>query len=240
LIKNKILCEEDVTSKIDRKLKAISHIERNRSIFESKYLIDRDNLEKIKLNTMKIKSQLAASKVKLNCVDSIPDLSKIKVNGTSRARLNFTKKLHHYFDLSVLAYKYNITRSITFNLHNFDVHHNSHYAGKPDNLAKYLGWTEYFNSLIADFSNKLKAEGLFDDTLIYTNAGSSMSSNVHNYNNQSIYVINGKQAGVFGSPGKPTPPGSLLLDILRKYNINYTEFGGSNHRLGVGKPLGYI
>ena len=73
-----------------------------------------------------------------------------------------------------------------------------------------------------------------------------MSNQVHNYANLSTYVIDGgsnrfnDSNRIVGSTNSPKPIGSLLLDILHMFGIEYTEFGGTDHILGVGKKGNFV
>ena len=143
------------------------------------------------------------------------------------------------FDLAIAAFQANVTRSLNVNLYSMWSHEYSHYVEKGTK-TQYLDTSKFLQQQIANFVAKLKAAGMYEETLLFCNAGSCMTNQLHNYDNLSTYVINGDKSGVVGSAKTIKPIGSLLLDILHKFDIKYDTYGGKNHVLGLAKKGNFI
>jgi hypothetical protein len=249
-LKQRINCNSTTSATLQaeyqRKLEALALVQKNQLLFESKYVIDKDHFanlqEKLQKCVDKYKAAISGSDLTAQkptvCTTGFPTETTTAGGGSPGAE--FEKRMNGFYDLAIAAFQANVTRSITFNLYNAECHHTSHYVEYPSYYPQYVYHSRYLQQSVANFLAKLKAAGLYDETLIFCNAGSSMANEVHNYENMSTYVINGDKSGVVGSTANPKPIGSLLLDILYKFGINYPEYGGTNHVLGVAKKGNFL
>ncbi|OQW51519.1 MAG: hypothetical protein A4S09_09825 [Proteobacteria bacterium SG_bin7] len=244
-LKNRIQCTAPTNSQtlkatVERKLAALEAVKRNSQIFNSKYFIDKDKFENIEAKTKEAMNNLSGSLNSASGVPSIcsqfPTLPRLPKEYVDENSIN--RKMNAMFDLGVAALQSNVTRVLTINLQG-STHNVSHYIQDPP-VDQYLHRSRFLQQQVANFIAKLKAAGMYDETLIFCNAGSCMTNECHNYENMSTYVINGGKVGPIGSPSAIKPIGSLLADILGKFDVRVAEYGGRNHRYGVGKPGSFI
>jgi hypothetical protein len=245
-LKNRINCnvttDAALKATLDRKLAVLDVVKRNNLVFDSKYIIDKAQFANLEAKTQKARDVITSALTNsTGTVPSIcgnfPTLPQLESEWIRESSIN--TKMNVMFDLAIAAFQANVTRSINVNLMTSACHLNSHFIEFPP-VDKYLAASKFLQQQIANFVAKLKAAGMYDETLIFCNAGSAMSNEVHNYENLSTYVINGDKTGVVGSPTVRKPVSSLLLDILYKFDIQYAEYGGYNNKYGVGKRTGFI
>ncbi len=249
-LKGRINCTgttENTALKADyqRKLDALALIKRNQEIFGSRYIIDKEKFsnlqDKLQKTIVKFDTAIKGGEIVMQrpaVCDAFP-VESSSAGGYTPGR-EFENRMDAMYNLAIAAFQANVTRSITFNLWNMYCHHTSHFGQYPQEYPNYIINSRYLQESVAKFLAKLKASGMYDETLIFCNAGSCMKSEVHNYENLATYVINGDKTGVVGSTATPKPIGSLLLDILHKFGVTYTEYGGTNHKLGVAKRGNFI
>lgn len=248
-LKARIQCNgitENATLKsiYQKKLQALEIVKKNQTVFNSKYLVNKDNFnnlqEKLQKSITKFETSLNGGDViqqKPPLCDNFPTLNS---GGGYVPGKEFDNHMEAMYNLAIAAFQANVTRSITFNLWNMSCHHTSHFSVSQDQYPNYITNSRYLQASVAKFLEKLKVAGMYNETLVFCNAGSSMKNECHNYENLSTYIINGDKTGVVGSTNTPKPIGSLLLDILHKFGITYSEYGGTNHILGVGKKGNFI
>jgi hypothetical protein len=228
-------CQEYTASTYQTRLEALRFIASNSQIFSSRYLIDKDKFAALEENTNKIVTRYTQDfnvqhPVVCSSLATLPEH-----DGSTASRAILSAKMDIMYDLAVVALQQNITRVVTVNILLDEAHVRSHEA-----LENYLEICQFYQTIVASFLNKLSAVGLFTNTLVYCNAGSCSHDHAHTYENLSTYVINGGVTGARGSTASPKPIGSLLVEILNKFGINYSTFGGTNHNLGVGRPAGFL
>lgn len=238
-------CQEHSKQTYSNRLKAIEYIRQNNTIFGSRYLVDHGKLENLQ---QKLAKNVSKYKADIQNIDSngatpcssLADLP--EMTGSYADRAIFNSKMASMYDLGVTALRNNVTRVLTYNLYVHETHSTSHFL-QPDGsntIAAYHNIGRFLQSSIASFIAKLKAQNLYDNTIIFCNAGSCSSGNVHNYENLSTYVINAGVSGVRGAVNVPLPVGSLHVELLRKFGIPYATYGGTDHIYGVGKPAGLL
>ena len=254
-LKSRILCNAPTTNdsaalaRINRKLAALDIVKSSSNIFNSNYIIDKEKLDDLQSkldkskNTLKISTSSTGSVRPLVC-DRFPTMAD---TNSYKDPLTIGPKLNAMFDLVVGALQANVTRSVVINIYRGDEHATySHHGGYRDvpviqgKYDMYVKTAQWMQQQIANFIAKLKAAGLYDDTLMFCNAGSCMSFQVHNYENISNYIINGDKSGVVSNVENKKPIGSLLLDILHKFDIKYDRYGGTNLVLGEARKGNYI
>jgi len=234
-VKNQIACIESDQAKVAKQLKALSFIKNNNKLFESRYLIDKAKFQKLEDYTEELSQKLNPVGSDLKKCDELDSIFSVNSRYTNANIDEISKKLDEMYDIAIVALKHKVTNVLTFNLYHPKQHGFSHYGGNDDYKKAYLQITQDFQSSIAVFMNKMKEQGLYDDTLFYCNAGMCMDTNLHNFNNISSYVVNSGKSGLVGDVKNPIPPANLLVDMLHKYGLNYTSYGGTNHEFGVGK-----
>ena len=246
-LKNRINCtattDAGLKAAYERKLAALDYVKKNSLVFDSKFIINKDQFENLE-------AKLQKGKDLVNNALANPVLTKPAICGNfpSLPTLpseyygdynSVTAKMGAMYDLAIAAMANNVTRAVTINLYAAYAHEYSHYLQSPP-IDNYLKVATNVQQLIALFLGKLKTAGLYDETLVFCNAGSCMSNEVHNYENLSTWVLNGDKAGVLGTVTNKKPIGSLLIDMASKFGLNYTEFGGRDHIYGVAKRGFYI
>lgn len=244
-LKTHINCQPLAVTDYKRRLAALEYVKANNQIFSSKYLINKDNFEKIKEQTIKnidrtsigLSNTTPRKDIVCNQLETYQNL---KITDSFRGGSSFTKKMDYMYDLAIIALQENITRSITFNLYTTTTHATSHFIGDAAMEQNYYAASKEHQTSIASFLRKLQAAGLYDGSLIFCNAGSCMSNNVHNYENIAAYIINGGASGVRGSARSRKPMGSVLLDILHKFGVTYSNYGGRDHIYGLATKGNYI
>ena len=234
-------CQRFDKSVYQTRLQALEHLKKNNKVFNSSYLVD-----KVKFQEIEGKLQDAFDRYKAN-IKAIDEKGRLECktfpkspefSDCQTSRDLFNKKMDKIYDLCVDAFTGKITNVITINLWLLEAHERSHHS--TTGLDGYLDISKFYQTSIASFINRLKVNNLYNDTMIFCNAGSGMHNDVHNFENLSTYVINSGVSGVRGSAADKKPIGSLLLDIMKKFDVNFSEYGGSNHLLGSGKPGKYI
>jgi hypothetical protein len=241
-IKNKIVCEKYSAAVYKTRLQALELIKSNHHIFSSNFLIDHEKFDSLTQNLQTRVAQYDSNLKNLESNKSVPCSSFSTVAEIYRSAYSssaFNQKMDKMYDLAITALEQNITRVLTVNLYMERTHGTSHYS-TVNPVQDYLDASQFMQSSIAQFMNKLKQKGLYNDSLVFCNAGSCMSTDVHNYENLSTYVINAGVQGIRGSAANKKPVGSLLLDILHKFGITYSEYGGTDHSLGVAKKGGFV
>lgn len=237
-IASKISCQPSGREVYVTRLKALSAIRGNMNVFRSEYLIDQERFANLQsdlqqtINEYNADLRAMASKGPTPCASLAVSSEH---TGSAGNRAVFNAKMEAMYNLAIIALRNNVTRSVTFNLYMYETHTKSHYQLAGNNIAAYYEVCRFMQSSIASFIGKLKAQGLYNNTLIFCNAGSCTDHSLHNYENLATYVINGGVRGLRGSAQAPKPVGSLLVDILNKFGINYDRYGGIDHRYGVGR-----
>lgn len=238
-------CDQLTDAAGRRRLRALQQIRATSEIFESRYLIDRAKFEKVvEVNQKAIESTenqtLSNEATDAQACDAFWSryIEETAVNdGSESDTTRFMQKMELMFDLAFRALELNITRVVTFNFHEYATHGTSHYQGVSGAWERYVDLDLRHQVLAARFMERMRAAGMYEDTLFYGNAGTCATNNVHNYENLATYVVNGGfAAGNLGSVSRPLPVGSLLVDLLNQFGFGYSEYGGRDHKLGVGKP----
>lgn len=228
-----------------RRLRALDRIRAATDVFESRYLIDKSRFDKIYEVNQQAVASTEAQTLSQEADDAVAceafweryENETSADSGTVSDGDRFIKKMELMFDLAFRALETNITRVVTFNFHEAALHSASHYQGVAGAWERYVALDRRHQELAASFIRRLESAGMYEDTLIYGNAGTCATNNVHNYENLSTYVINSNYpTGVVGAANESRPIGSLLADILGNFSIPVSEYGGSDHKVGIGKP----
>jgi hypothetical protein len=227
-----------------KRLKAMEYIKNNNKAYSDNYIINKEKFSAMEnhlsSNIKKYKADMARidarGGLQVSC-DPIPIVSVSENTETNQTSFNL--KMNRMYELGIMALQQNITRVLTFNLYMDTTHATSHFLSENP-ISDYYNASRFMQTSVASFLAKLKAAGLYDDTLIFGNAGSCTLNNVHNYENLSTYVINGGSSGVVGSAAARKPIGSLHLDILSKFGIQFSQYGGTDHKLGVATKGNYF
>ena len=251
-LQNRISCNSGtvnpvVVAGIKRKIAALDIVKNNSNIYNSNYLIDKENFDLLEAKLQMAKNNYNNA---LNVNSGTPPAicgnfpTQAPLAGEYTSKASIRTKMNVMFDLAIAAFQANVTRSLTVNL-SISSHPYSHFVAADGVLNTtmrntFVDVSKFHHELIASFIVKLKVAGLYTDTMIYCNAGSSMFNNCHNYDNMSTYIVNGGKSGIVGSPTTKKPIGSLLLDILHKFGINYDLYGANNNIAGPGIKGNFI
>ena len=157
------------------------------------------------------------------------------------------------FDLQLLAYQVDITRTITFQLVRElssrphpeigvpDPHHAlSHHGNAPEKVGKISRINRFHVSLFAEYLEELKATpdgdgSLLDHTVLLYGSGMGYPS-TDDHDNLSILVAGGVACGVRGGRhvryDEGTPLASPHLTLLDRVGVRIESFGDSNGKIG--------
>lgn len=242
-IAHRASCEKFLKTTYASRLKALNYIQKNHKLFSSHYLIDKNRVAEHEENFNKNVSQYEKHMGNINrrgqvACDSFSIQNEIEENLGGTYRTIFSRKMEKMYDLGIIALKENVTRVLTFNLWLSEAHEVSHHS--TTGIDPYYDVSRFYQSSIASFIKKLVDNNMYSDTLIFCNAGSCIKADVHNVENLSTYIVNGGATGIRGSVNDPKPIGSLLLDILHKFDIKYSEYGARDHFLGVSRKGNFI
>ena len=244
-VANEIFCSEHKKAFYQQQLTALAYIKRNKKIFTSNYLIDKEKMEKVELHLAKISADYNTGLEMFAKQATIPEVCGKFPEKEFNSSLSVSddtvrhEKMDLMYDSAIAALKYDVTRVITVNLYSSKTHATSHFP-TSNGASAYYDASRVLQKSIASFLAKLKSANLYDETMIFCNAGSCMSAQGHNFENLSTYVINGGRPGIRGRVNRPYPIGSLLLEIMQKFGLNYTTYGGTDHVNGVGKFVRYL
>ncbi len=232
-------CERFSKDIYTRRLKAMEYVKSLNKIYSDSYVINQERFEdlqaKLQSNATKYNKDITNIDNRGGVQVSCEDIAVVSVvENTHSDQANFNTKMDRMYDLGIMAFQQNITRVLTYNLYMQDTHDTSHYIS-DNSIARYYAASRFMQASVARFLAKLSSSGLFDETLIFCNAGSCASNEVHNYENLSTYIINGGKSGTAGSPSAKLPVGAVHLDILNKFGIAYSTYGGSDHIYGSAR-----
>ena len=159
------------------------------------------------------------------------------------------------FDLQLLAYQSDLTRSITFMIGRefsarpypevgvADGHHPlSHHQYDRAKIARLAKLNAYHTTLFAYYLEKLgsTADGdgsLLDHTLLMYGAGIS-DSNIHDNKNLPIVLLGGGVQGGRHLKYAGDPSGNLLVSVMEKLGLPADQIGNSRGRLHLDKLSG--
>jgi len=166
----------------------------------------------------------------------------------------FSDHLKLMFDLQVLAFQTDMTRTITFmtgpeqsnrtykEIGVPDVHHSlSHHQSNPEKLGKLTRINRYHSELVSYYLDKLRAtedvDGSLLDNMIIMYGSSVSDGNDHLMQNLPIVLFGGGAGRLKGGKHimfpKRTPVANLYMTLLDKFGISVENFGDSNGKLDL-------
>ncbi|MGY8813791.1 MAG: DUF1552 domain-containing protein [Gammaproteobacteria bacterium] len=166
----------------------------------------------------------------------------------------FSDHLKLMFDLQVLAFQTDMTRTITFmtgpeqsnrtykEIGVPDVHHSlSHHQSNPEKLGKLTRINRYHSELVSYYLDKLQTtedvDGSLLDNMIIMYGSSVSDGNDHLMQNLPIVLFGGGAGRLKGGKHimypERTPVANLYMTLLDKFGISVEKFGDSNGRLDL-------
>ena len=166
----------------------------------------------------------------------------------------FADHLKLMFDLQVLAFQTDLTRTITLmtgpeqsnrtykEIGVPDVHHSvSHHQSNPEKLVKITRINQYHSELVTYYLDKLRStedvDGSLLDNIILMYGSSISDGNDHLVQNLPLVLLGGGagrlKGGMHIKYPKQTPVANLYLTLLDKLDIPVEKFGDSNGRLNL-------
>jgi hypothetical protein len=178
-----------------------------------------------------------------------------QIDGPVGAPQVFSEYFKLMADLLVLAWQTDMTRVITFMMgHEMsgraypelgfgDAHHPcTHHQGDPNKIEKTVSINTFHTKMLSYYLDKLRSTpdgdgSLLDHSMILYGAALS-DANLHLYTDLPLLLIAGGVAGIKGGRfvryPNPTPVSNLLLAMLDKAGVPYTErLGDSTKRLDL-------
>ncbi len=242
---------EDNTKEIQSLLNEVEKIKLirdNFSKFNSKYLLPPEEVEKM---IAQVSSKIESNEAKINQLknntpiessDSYCRDFSLQTSGYKQGQYNgydvFDKRSNAFFDLMVLAFKSNYTRSISYYCNNWangkDHRQGGHKKYNNAIIREYLsGLTRTLNNLVL----RLKKANIYDEAMIVfacelplQNNGSNDSA-THRTDNMPWLIVNSGKTGEYND-STTLHPGVIHCNILNRLGMSMSIFSSADHELG--------